>query len=149
MRPPLTGVLEARRGLTITKNDSIVIEKDVEVGPACDERKTRTVPWRAAATDQFTFSPDLFGITLQRGQVGTKTGTQTVEFPQGSGTSNTYTVTQAKTTTTTEVMVGYAFNGQWVPLPGKKENPAKATYVVTTAAQPAITKKSTGACPQK
>ncbi|HEY3412137.1 MAG TPA: hypothetical protein VGM51_03660 [Armatimonadota bacterium] len=149
LRPPLTAILEARRGPSTTKTDSVVIEKDVELGSTCDERKTQTVPWRIDTTDQFTFSPDLFGISLQRGQVGTKTGTQTVEFPLRSGTSNTYTVTQAKATTTTEVSIGYAFNGQWVSLPGKRENPTKTTYVVTNATQPVITRKSTGVCPAK
>ena len=149
LRPPLTAVPEVRRGIATTKSETITLEKDVEIGPTCDERKTQALPWTAVATDQFSFSPDLFGATLQRGAIGTKTGTQTVEFPQGSGQSNTYTLTQTKTTTTTEVLLGYAYNGQWVPLPAKKVNPTRTSYVLTTAGQPIATKKSSGACPPK
>ncbi|HEY3268981.1 MAG TPA: hypothetical protein VGM37_18860 [Armatimonadota bacterium] len=146
LRPSLTAMPELRRAATTTKSDSTVIAQDVEMGPSCDGPLSRSVEYATQTTERFGFSPDLFGGYLSRAAVGSRTGTLRVDFPQRSGSSNTYTLTQAKTTTTADVNIGYSFQGQWVTLPGKKPNPVKDVYTTVIIAVPQVTKRSSGSC---
>lgn len=149
MRPPLTALITLRRGPSSVKTETVFLQKDVELGPTCDASVSRTVDWQTETTDSFSFSPDLLGPSFARSPVGQRTGNTVVTFPQGSGLSNTFTLSQVKTVTTAEVDLGYQFGNQWIALPAHKPNPIKTSYISTAVAQPQVTKQSKGQCPPK
>ncbi len=147
LRPPLTALPSAKRGATTSKADSTVLIQDQELGSSCEEQLSTNVPWEAQTTEEFTFSPDLFGPSMPRSQASNRNGTLNVTFPKGSGSSNVFSITQTKSINTTKVSIGYEFNDQWVKLPGEKLNPVEETYTVITTQQPTVSKRSTGVCP--
>jgi hypothetical protein len=149
LRPPLTALITLRKGSATVKTETAVLQKDVPAGPTCDAGLNKTIDWQTETTDQFTFSPDLFGSGLSRTQLIKRSGTTTVAFVQGSGMTNLYTVSQVKTTSTTDVEIGYQFSNQWIVLPTKKANPETTSYVTTSTAPPQVSKQSSGACPRK
>lgn len=149
LRPPLTALITLRRGAQSVKTETVILQKDVDVGSTCDAAVSRPISWQTDTTDTFSFSPDLFGSSFPRAAVGQRTGTTAAMFPQGTGLTNSYTLTQAKTVTTTELELGYQFSNQWVVLPAHKANPVKTTYVSNVTAPPQVTKQSKGPCPPK
>jgi hypothetical protein len=148
LRPPLTALPEARRASSTTRTETVTVAKDVELGSTCDGPVNLELPWRTSTTETFDFPADFFGNGITRTPTGERTGVLNIQFPARSGLSNSYTLTQSVTTTTTAVDLGYSFQTQWIKMPGEKKNPESRTYVVVSQSQPTVSKKTSGSCYQ-